>query len=83
MSAERWFRRLLRLLPFDFRSDYGEEMALVFREQRRDAGGRAARARVWMQAMGAIMAIGPREHFEQLRQDVTYALRGMRRQPGR
>lgn len=82
MSAERWFRRLLRLLPFDFRSDYGEEMALVFREQRRDAGGHAARARVWMQAMGAIMAIGPREHFEQLRQDVAYALRGMRRQPG-
>ena len=82
MSAERWFRRLLRLLPLDFRADYGDDMAQVFREQRREARGAAGRARVWMTTLGAIMSIGPREHLDQLRQDVVYALRGMRRQPG-
>ena len=28
MSAERWFRRLLRVLPGDFRAGYGAEMTL-------------------------------------------------------
>ena len=37
---------------------------------------------MWWSNVSAILAIGPREHFNQLRQDVTYALRGMRRDPG-
>jgi putative ABC transport system permease protein len=82
MSGERWFQRLLRLLPFDFRADYGDEMRQVFREQRRDAAGPLGEARVWMRTAGEILSIGPREHLAQLRQDVTYAFRGMRRQPG-
>ena len=82
MSAERWFRRFLRLLPHDFRTDYGDEMTQVFRDQRRDARGARGQARVWIATIGAIMSIGPREHAEQLRQDVAYAFRGMRRQPG-
>ena len=36
-AAERVFRSLLKLFPFDFRSDYGRELEQVFREQRRDA----------------------------------------------
>ena len=31
---------------------------------------------------GAILSIGPREHLAQLAQDVRYALRGMRANPG-
>jgi putative ABC transport system permease protein len=82
MSEPRWFRRLLRLLPFDFRADYGREMEQVFREQQRDASGRLARTGVWLHAIADLAAIGPREHLTQLRQDLEYALRGMRRNPG-
>src|SRR5918994_3775265 len=73
---------LIRLLPFDFRTDYGSELQRTFTEQHRDAAGRRDRARVWTENVGAILAVGPREHLVQLRQDVTYALRGMRRGPG-
>ncbi len=79
MTGERWFRRLLRLLPLDFRADYGDEMARVFVEQRRDAGGFMGMLRVWIETVGSLLAIGPREHAAQLAQDVRYALRGMRR----
>ena len=82
MSQTRLFRRLLRLLPFDFRADYGREMEQVFREQQREAGGRLARTAVWMHAIADLAAIGPREHLTQLQQDLRYALRGMRRNPG-
>ena len=33
-------------------------------------------------AVADLAAIGPREHLTQLRQDLQYALRGMRRNPG-
>ena len=82
MSERQLFRRLLRLLPFDFRADYGRDMEQVFREQHREAGGRWARAGVWFRAIADLAAIGPREHLTQLRQDLQYALRGMRGNPG-
>jgi putative ABC transport system permease protein len=81
MTGERWFRRLLRLLPLDFRADYGDEMARVFRAQERDASGPAGVLRVWTDNLAALLAIGPREHAAQLAQDIRYAVRGMRRNP--
>ena len=82
MTSERWFRRLLRLLPFDFRADYGDEMARTFRAQQRDASGAAGALRVWLENVGALLAIGPREHAAQVTLDIRYAIRGMRRNPG-
>jgi putative ABC transport system permease protein len=82
MTPRRLFRALLRVLPFDFRADYGAEMEQVFELQRREAQGAAARARVWAGNMAAILAVGPREHLRQLWQDTRYALRGMVRTPG-
>ncbi|HJR58044.1 MAG TPA: ABC transporter permease [Vicinamibacterales bacterium] len=82
MTGRRLFRALLRLLPFDFRADYGRELQRTFEDQQRDAPGTAGRARVWAENIAAVVAVGPREHFNQLRQDVTYALRGMRRNIG-
>ena len=35
--ATHYYRALLRLLPFDFRSDFGPEMEQVFAEQRAEA----------------------------------------------
>jgi putative ABC transport system permease protein len=79
MTGDRWFRRLLRLLPFDFRADYGDEIERAFRDERRDATGAIGILRVWMRTIGALCAIGPRERAAQLWQDVRYAFRGMRR----
>ena len=78
------YRRLLRILPFDFRADYGREMEQVFRDQHDEAAarGRSSVAGVWVANAGAILSIGPREHLAQLAQDVRYALRGMRANPG-
>ena len=80
--ARRFLRALLRVLPFDFRADYGREIQRTFHEQHRDAQGRTKRARVWAGTVVALLEIGPREHLNQLRQDVSYAIRGMRRDPG-
>lgn len=81
MNTPRLFRFLLRLLPFDFRFDYGKEMEQVFHEQRRSAQSRSGRARIWATTIRDFLKLGPREHLSQLRQDVVYAGRGMRREP--
>ena len=80
--GRRFFRALLRVLPFDFRADYGREIERTFDEEHRNANGLRGRARVLASNARAVLAIGPREHLHQLRQDVVYALRGMRRNPG-
>jgi putative ABC transport system permease protein len=80
MRADRWYRRLLRLLPFDFRSDYGREMAQVFGAQHREAEseGAASVARLWRQAVVEMVRTAPREHVAQLAQDARHAVRTMR-----
>jgi hypothetical protein len=34
--ADRFFKRLLRLFPAEFRGDFGDDMAATFSDQRRD-----------------------------------------------
>ena len=82
MNGRRLFRALLRVLPFDFRTDYGRDIEQTFETQRREAPDAIGRAHVWAGTVAAIFSIGPREHLVQLRQDLTYATRGMRRNPG-
>jgi predicted permease len=83
MSPERPLRWLLRLLPFDFRTDHGREMEQVIREEHRQASarGRAQVIGVWWRVVGDIARTAPREHAEQLAQDAGFALRMMRRSP--
>jgi putative ABC transport system permease protein len=81
MSGERLFRALLRLLPFDFRADYGSDIERVFRHERNDARGRRGAVRVWLRTLIDRCRIGPGEHLLQLRQDLRYAIRGMHGQP--
>ena len=82
MSADRWFRRILRVLPPDIRLDYGSEMERVFREQRREAAARdrLQLVRLWFQTLRAVAAVGLREHLIQLRQDIRYAFRTLARE---
>src|SRR5271169_6650884 len=82
--ADRAFRALLRILPFDFRVDFDTEMEQVFREQRKDAEGegRIGLLRLWWETIGGIFSTAPREHWAMLKQDTLYASRMMRRNLG-
>ena len=66
--GRRFFRALLRVLPFDFRADYGREIERAFDEERLDAPGVTGRARVWAANVAALLAVGQRdEHVEHAR----------------
>jgi len=79
--AKRIFQSLLKLFPFDFRSDFGGEMEEVFDAQRADAErqGRVGIFRLWWETLTGIFTTAPREHWEMLKQDAGYALRMMGR----
>src|SRR3954447_7973025 len=83
--GDRVYAGLLRLLPFDFRAEFGSEMEEVFREQRSDTGrerGAAALFKMWGTTVADIFRMAPREHLSVLVQDTRYALRMMRRNLG-
>jgi putative ABC transport system permease protein len=79
---QRWFRRLLRILPADFQADYAREMERTFHAQQREAHGRRGLARLWWDTLLDLLRTAPREHLEQVAQDTRYALRLVRQSPG-
>ncbi len=83
--ATNRFRMLLRLLPAEFRGDFGPEMEQVFAEQRAEAARRGDKMsiwRLWWETVKGIFTTAPREHLSMLRQDSTFALRMMRKNLG-
>jgi putative ABC transport system permease protein len=79
------FRMLLRMLPAEFRGDFGPEMEQVFVEQREEAareGGKMGIWRLWWETAKGIFTTAPREHLSMLQQDSTFALRMMRKNFG-
>ena len=83
-KADRFYKRLLRLFPADFRGDFGDDMAATFNDQRRDVlaqGDRMSALRLWWDTIRGILTTAPREHLDLLRGDVRYALRNLRRNP--
>jgi putative ABC transport system permease protein len=81
----RRFRMLLRLLPAEFRGDYGPEMEQVFTEQRAEAerhGDKMGIWRLWWETAKGIFTTAPREHLSMLRQDAGFALRMMHKNLG-
>lgn len=83
--SSRLYRGLLRLLPFDFRSDFGGEMEEVFQAQQADAhrkAGTVGLARLWWETIVGLFRTAPREHLSILGQDLGYAFRMMRRNAG-
>ena len=81
----RFLQRLLRIaFPEEFRAGYEREMLRTFSAQRREAGieGRAAVLRLWLETLADVFRSGPRQHAEQLRHDLAYAMRAFRRRPG-
>src|SRR5262245_49967055 len=73
-AAERAYRRLLSLYPEEFRVEFGEEMARLFRDRSRDE--RLPRLSL------EVVKTAPREQLAMWYRDVRYALRLMRRNPG-
>ena len=84
-QTKRFYRLLLRLLPAEFRGDYGPEMEQVFAEQRAEAerrGDKMSVWRLWWETAKGIFATAPREQLAMLRQDSSFALRMMRKNLG-
>src|SRR5271169_3434772 len=83
--SQKLFRALVRVLPFDFRTNYEGEMEGVFREQQREAqerSGLLGALKLWKETIAGIFATAPREHWQILKSDCGYAVRMMRKNPG-
>jgi putative ABC transport system permease protein len=83
--SQRLFRALVRVLPFDFRTNYQGEMEGVFREQQREVeerGGVLGALKLWKETIAGIFTTAPREHWQILTSDCGYAFRMMRKNPG-
>jgi len=83
--SDRLYSALLRLFPFDFRSDFGDQMEQAFRDQRTEVErrkGRPGLLRLWWDTIVGIFSTAPSEHFSMLGQDTQYALRMMRKNKG-
>ena len=83
--STRRYRLLLRLLPADFRGDFGPEMEQVFAEQHADAARRGDGMsvwRLWWETAKGIFRTAPLEHLAMLRQDSRFALRMMHKNLG-
>ena len=75
--SERIYRWLLRLYPRDFRDEYGQEMALLFRARANESP-----LRLWLQVLGDLLFHAPREHWSTTKQEFRYASRQLRHSPG-
>ncbi|HXU74177.1 MAG TPA: ABC transporter permease [Polyangia bacterium] len=82
MRPALWYRALLRLYPASFRDEWGDEMWRVHRQRRRDARGPLAVAALIAAAVADALATAARTQWDVLRQDLSYALRTLRRTPG-
>jgi putative ABC transport system permease protein len=77
---DRIFRVLLKLLPAEFRGEYGREMESTFRAERTRARGLAG-ARLWAATIADILRTAPSEHLDILARDTRFAFRMMARRP--
>jgi putative ABC transport system permease protein len=82
LAGRRWFVRMLRLLPFETRRDYGADMEHAFAADRADAlmEGRSG-WRLWGATAFGLLGFAWREHWAATRLDLRYAWRGWRRAP--
>jgi len=71
----RFYSLLLHFYPAAFRIEYGEEMRGVFVRQRRDAGGPAGVAFLWLRLFFETLFNAAAVHGDILRQDLGYAAR--------
>jgi putative ABC transport system permease protein len=75
--GERWYQRLLRLYPQDFRDEFGGEMTQLYR----DRGRAEPWWSLWCGLVVDLVRTAPSEHLSMLTQDLCHAWRGLRRTP--
>ena len=76
----RLYRGLLWLYPVEFRDHFSREVCLLLADSLESRTNNLQRFAVWLAAAGAVLVDAPREHCHMIRQDITYALRTMRRE---
>ena len=83
--VRRVYRALLRLLPFEFREEFGSDMEQAFCDEHDEMSVR----RKWLDAVGLwlrtvkdLARTAPREHWDLLRQDLRIGLRLLVRDRG-
>src|SRR5262245_34097946 len=77
-AAERVYRRLLSLYPEEFRVEFGEEMARLFRDRSREE----RLSRLSLEVLLDTVKTAPKEQLAMWYRDMRYAFRLMRRNPG-
>ena len=77
-AADRFFRRLLRLYPGEFRAEWGSEMTLLYQDRSREE----PLAPLLLALLVDTLKTAPREHLAMWSQDVRFALRMMLKSPG-
>jgi predicted permease len=78
----RFYRLLLHLYPASFRREYGGEMAALFDDRLRDAGGPTARVGLVAGAIPDVVGSALAVHADILRQDLRYTARTLARARG-
>jgi putative ABC transport system permease protein len=78
----RFYRALLHLYPTSFRNEYGDEMAGVFAQRRRDSANAVSGAILWIAVFFEILFNAIAVHFDILSQDLRYAFRTLAHAPG-
>ena len=84
MLPMRIYQTLLWCFPARFRHEYGDEMVRAFSQELSEARQRSrwARAALWLRSISDVFTIAPQEHYHVIQQDVRYAFRTLRAQPG-
>jgi putative ABC transport system permease protein len=77
VPGERWYRRLLRLYPKDFREEFGGEMTRLYRDRGREESAWS----LWRSLIVDLIRTAPSEHVSILTQDLRHAFRALRRTP--
>jgi putative ABC transport system permease protein len=77
--AGRAFGALLLCYPAEFRHEYAREMALVFVDRCRAQCSLAGLLAVWLNAAAGVLIEAPKEHGLMILQDLTYAVRMLRK----
>lgn len=81
----RTYRRLLRLLPFESRADFGRDMEQVFADEHEDVRARRSPRQMfafWLRTLRDFARTAPRQHWDILRQDLRIGTRMIARNPG-
>jgi putative ABC transport system permease protein len=80
--TDRIFQVLLKLLPAEFRGEYGREIEATFRTERAELSTHSQLARLWAATIADVFRTAPAEHVDMLKRDLRYALRMLGRRPG-